>query len=98
MSNIWAGGFETSTLEELNYMDVYNFGELILEVLSNGRVSNTSEITENAKQDNLVMEVANENGINPSKVNSVVEVALLCTRGRPSMQEALKLLSGLKSV
>lgn len=87
-------------------MDVYNFGELILEVLTNGRVANASGITENTQRENLIREVADDNGIVPSDslqedVKSVIEVALLCTRSRPSdrpsMQDALKLLPGLKS-
>ncbi|KAK6151641.1 hypothetical protein DH2020_014276 [Rehmannia glutinosa] len=100
------GGFRTSISEEL-YKDVYNFGELILEVLTNGRLANASEITQHAQREDLIKEVANENDIVLSlsfqeDVRSAIEVALQCTRSRPSdrpsMQEALKLLSGLKSV
>ncbi|KAK6126934.1 hypothetical protein DH2020_039321 [Rehmannia glutinosa] len=89
------------------YKDVYNFGELILEVLTNGRLANASEITQHAQREDLIKEGANENDIVLSRsfqedVRSAIEVALQCTRSRPSdrpsMQEALKLLSGLKSV
>ncbi|KAI3446802.1 hypothetical protein Pfo_003467 [Paulownia fortunei] len=100
------GGFRTSIREELD-MDVYNFGELILEVLTNGRLANATEITQNTPREDLIREVAEENGIVSShsfqqEVKSAIEVALLCTRSRPSdrpsMQDALKLLSGLKSL
>ncbi|KAK4382653.1 LRR receptor kinase SERK2 [Sesamum angolense] len=84
------------------HMDVYNFGELILEVLTNGRLANASETARNTQREDLVREVAVENGIVHSslfqdEVKSAIEIALLCTRSRPSdrpsMQEALKLLS-----
>ncbi|KAL6543539.1 hypothetical protein OROHE_010161 [Orobanche hederae] len=100
---IRTGEFRTSIRDEL-YMDVYNFGELVLEVLTNGTHANASDVTE--KKD-FVEEVAREHGIDPSpssqdEVKSVIEVALLCTRRRlshrPSMEDVLKLLSGLKSI
>ncbi|KAL6532729.1 hypothetical protein OROGR_013689 [Orobanche gracilis] len=97
------GEFGTSIRDEL-YMDVYNFGELVLEVLTNGTHANASDVTE--KKD-FVREVAHEHGIDRSpscqdEVKSVIEVALLCTRrrlsDRPSMEDVLKMLSGLKSI
>ncbi|KAL0315303.1 UNVERIFIED_CONTAM: protein NSP-INTERACTING kinase [Sesamum radiatum] len=100
------GGYRASITGEL-HMDVYNFGELILEVLTNGRLANASETARNSQREDLVREVAVENDIVHSslfqdEVKSAIEIALLCTRSRPSdrpsMQEALKLLStGLKS-
>ncbi|KAL7093365.1 hypothetical protein ACP275_11G036600 [Erythranthe tilingii] len=94
------GGFGAPLIRDELCMDVYNFGELVLEILSNGRVASASEIMETSKLDSFVREVADNSF--KEEVNSVIEVVLLCTRSRPferpSMQEALKLLSGLKSV
>ncbi|KAL1553749.1 leucine-rich repeat receptor-like protein kinase TDR [Salvia divinorum] len=96
------GGFITSLRDELD-MDVYNFGELILEVLTNGKVGNASQ---SLQKEDLMRRVGDDNNIVPSSslhegMKSVVEVALLCTRSipshRPSMQDALKLLSGPKT-
>ncbi|KAH6772369.1 Leucine-rich repeat transmembrane protein kinase family protein [Perilla frutescens var. frutescens] len=100
------GGFRTSIRDELD-LDVYNFGELILEVLTNGRVGNTSGITQNLQREDLIRQVGDDNGIVPSSslhkdMKSAVEVALLCTRSRPAdrptMQDALKLLPRPKGV
>lgn len=91
------GGFRTSIRDELD-MDVYNFGELILEVLTNGRVGNASQ---NLQREDLIRRVGDDNGIVPSSsfhedMKSAIQVALLCTRSRPSdrptMHDALKLL------
>ncbi|KAK4431826.1 LRR receptor kinase SERK2 [Sesamum alatum] len=100
------GGYRTSITDEL-HMDVYRFGELILEFLTNGRLANASEAARNTQREDLIREVAIDNGIVLSggfqdEVKLAIEVALLCTRSRPSdrpsMQEALKLLStGLRS-
>ncbi|GFP97053.1 leucine-rich repeat receptor-like protein kinase tdr [Phtheirospermum japonicum] len=91
------GGFGTSITDEV-CTDVYNFGKLILEVVTNGRLANASEITQKEDSLLLIREVARENSIDQEDLKSVIEVALLCTRSRPSMQVALKLLSGLKSI
>ncbi|KAL8502581.1 hypothetical protein ACS0TY_021646 [Phlomoides rotata] len=95
------GGFRTSIRDEVD-MDVYNFGGLVLEVFTNGRVANVSGITHTAQREELVRRVADENGgVLHEDVKSVVEVAMLCTTSRPSerpsMQDALKLLLKVKS-
>lgn len=95
--NVWTGGYRTSIRDELD-MDVYNFGELIFEVLTNGRVGNASQ---SLQREDLIRQVGDDNGILPSSsfhggMKSAVEVALLCTRSRasdrPTMHDALKLL------
>ncbi|KAL3623959.1 hypothetical protein CASFOL_032775 [Castilleja foliolosa] len=82
--------------------DVYNFGELVLEVVTNGRVVNASEIIRKEDDYSLEKEVSRENGIDQEEVKSVIEVALLCIRSRGSdrlsMKDVLNVLSGLKSI
>lgn len=82
----------TSIRDELD-MDVYTFGELVLEVLTEGRLAMRS-----LQREDLIREIG---GISPSSslhegVKSAVEVGLLCTRSRPSdrptMKDAVKLL------
>ncbi|XP_022888732.1 leucine-rich repeat receptor-like protein kinase TDR [Olea europaea var. sylvestris] len=95
------GEFSTTKKEEL-YMDVYNFGEIILEVLTNGRLVNAASSISNTPKEILIREISNENDIDSSnsfkeEIRLVLEVALLCTTSRPSMKDALKMLSGSKS-
>lgn len=99
-----AGEIERAIKEEL-YRDIYNFGELILEILTNGRLSNASTSLQNTSKEVLLREVLDDNDVPPSssvqeEIKLVLEVASLCTRvrpsDRPSMEEALKLVSGLK--
>lgn len=76
---------------------MYDFGGLILEVLTNGRLANA----QNMPRDVLVREVAEENGIVPShlsgsELHSFLDVALLCRRSGPLIQDVVKLLSDLK--
>lgn len=82
-------------------MDVYNFGGLVLEVFTNGRVVNVSEFRHGDRREALMRRVSDENGVVSNEdVKSVVEVALMCSTSRPSerpsMQDALKLLPKLK--
>ncbi|GAY56720.1 hypothetical protein CUMW_174040, partial [Citrus unshiu] len=98
------GEFYNAMKEEM-YMDVYGFGEIILEILTNGRLTNAGSSLQNKPIDGLLGEMYNENEVGSSsslqdEIKLVLDVALLCTRStpsdRPSMEEALKLLSGLK--
>ncbi|PON67105.1 Tyrosine-protein kinase [Parasponia andersonii] len=98
------GEFSGSIEEEL-YMDIYSFGEILLEILSNRRWTNAGASIQNKPMEVLFTELLKENeiGSNSSiqaEIKLVLEVALLCTRStrteRPSMEEALKLLSVLK--
>ncbi|XP_047333162.1 leucine-rich repeat receptor-like protein kinase TDR [Impatiens glandulifera] len=87
--------------EEL-YMDIYNFGQMILEVLTNGNAKH-DEVSKPTEA--LLREIYLENGVVSSKssiafqeeIKLVLEAALLCTQNRPSMKDVLQLLvSGLK--
>lgn len=99
-----SGEFYNAMKEEM-YMDVYCFGEIILEILTNGRLTNAGSSLQNKPLDGLLGEMYNENEVGSSsslqdEIKLVLDVALLCTRStpsdRPSMEEVLKLLSGLK--
>ncbi|XWS70361.1 hypothetical protein CRYUN_Cryun03dG0041500 [Craigia yunnanensis] len=98
------GQFNAAIKEEL-YMDIYNFGEIILEILTNGRLTNAGASIQSKPRDVLLGEIYNENEAGSTnslqeEIKLVLDVALLCTRNRsadrPSMEDALKLLSGLK--
>ncbi|GER33665.1 leucine-rich receptor-like protein kinase family protein [Striga asiatica] len=93
-------GFGISLSDEL-HMDVYNFGKLILEVVTGGKLANAYDTTK-SKSEDLIAEVARANAnfisvLSQDDVKLVVEVALLCMNSRPSMQDVVKLLTGLKS-
>lgn len=85
-------------------MDVYKFGEMILEILSGGRLTNAAASIHSKPWEVLLREIYNENEVTSAsslqEIKLVFEVAKLCTRSRssdrPSMEDALKLLSGLK--
>ncbi|KAF7838919.1 leucine-rich repeat receptor-like protein kinase TDR [Senna tora] len=91
--------------EELN-MDVYNFGEMILQILSSGRMTSVAASIYSKPREVLLREIYNENDMSSAnsvqEIELVLEVALLCTRSRPSdrpsMEEALKLLQGSKKL
>ncbi|XP_059287971.1 leucine-rich repeat receptor-like protein kinase TDR [Lycium ferocissimum] len=99
-----AGEIERAIKAEL-HRDIYNFGEVILEILTNGKLSNAATSLQNTSKEVLLREILDENDVAPSisvreEIKLVLEVASLCTRARPSdrpsMEEALKLASGLK--
>ncbi|KAG4144667.1 hypothetical protein ERO13_D05G051500v2 [Gossypium hirsutum] len=100
-------GRSSEAIKDELYMDIYRFGEIILEILTNGRLTNGGEIVQSKPQDVVLREMYSENEATDDSANSlqdeikqVVDVALLCTRSRPadrpSMKDALKLFSGLK--
>ncbi|GLT25413.1 hypothetical protein SLA2020_005440 [Shorea laevis] len=99
------GQFSDLIKEEL-YMDVFSFGEMILEILTNGRLTNAGAGIQIKSRDVLLREINKDNEAVATiislqeEIKLVLEVALLCTRSRPSdrpsMEDALKLLSGLK--
>lgn len=98
--NLWTGAANSSVEEEL-YRDVYSFGEIMLEILSNGRVTNSGASLHSKSRESVLREIINENevGSNTSvqqEIKRVLEVATLCTRSRPSdrssMEDTLKLL------
>ncbi|XP_009116312.1 leucine-rich repeat receptor-like protein kinase TDR [Brassica rapa] len=78
--------------------DVYSFGELVLEILSNGKLRDAGRLVHNKPKDVLLREVYAENeNVVEQEVKRVVEVALLCISSnhsdRPSMEDALRFLS-----
>lgn len=93
-----------AAMKEELYVDIFNFGKIIFQVLSNGSLTNTEESTQNKPVEILLKELYNENEVHSAaseqQLKLLVEVALLCTRtrpsDRPSMEDVLKLLSGLK--
>ncbi|KAG5006623.1 hypothetical protein JHK82_024564 [Glycine max] len=95
--------WETVTKEEL-CMDIYKFGEMILEIVTGGRLTNAGASIHSKPWEVLLREIYNENeGTSASSLHEiklVLEVAMLCTQSRssdrPSMEDVLKLLSGLK--
>ncbi|KDP38629.1 hypothetical protein JCGZ_03982 [Jatropha curcas] len=95
-----------SIIKEELYADIYSFGQIVMEILTNGRHANARGSIQSKPKEVLLREIYNENEIGSSEsireeVKMVLEVALLCTRSRPtdqpSMEDAVKLLSGLKS-
>ncbi|KAJ6406904.1 hypothetical protein OIU84_010422 [Salix udensis] len=87
-------------------MDTYKFGEIILEILTNGRLGNSGGSKQSKPKEVLLREIYSENQTGSAdamqeEIKLVFEVALLCMRSRPSdrpsMEDALKLLSGVKS-
>ncbi|XP_031382445.1 leucine-rich repeat receptor-like protein kinase TDR [Punica granatum] len=96
------GEFSGAIKEQLE-MDVYNFGEIIIEVLTNGRLASAGDSIHNKPKEVLLREICSENaGSIQEEVQLVLEVALLCTErpasDRPTARDALKLLSEHKSL
>lgn len=88
-------------------MDIYNFGEIIVDVLTNERFTSARESIRIKPKDALLQEICSENGYGPDdpiqeEVKLVLEVALLCTQvrasDRPTAREAMKLLSERNSM
>ncbi|TKY73075.1 Leucine-rich repeat receptor protein kinase TDR [Spatholobus suberectus] len=99
----WETEYDEATKEEL-CMDIYKFGEMILEILTGGRLTNAGATIHNKPPEVLSREIYNENEASSAssmqEIKVVLEVAMLCTRSRssdrPSIEDVLKLLSGLK--
>lgn len=97
--------YDAATKEELR-MDIYNFGEMILEILSGGRLRNAGGSIHSKPWEDLLREIYNENEAKSAssleEIKLVLEVAMFCTRSRssdqPSMEDVLKHLSGLKHI
>ncbi|XP_010442616.1 PREDICTED: leucine-rich repeat receptor-like protein kinase TDR isoform X1 [Camelina sativa] len=93
---------QMNVIREEQQKDIYNFGQLILEILTNGKLMNAGGMIQNKPKDVLLREVYTENEVSSSdfkqgEVKRVVEVALLCIRSnqsdRPCMENVLKFLS-----
>lgn len=98
------GEYNTINKEELD-ADIYSFGEIVLQILTNSKLTGLGAMN-NKTNEVILREIYKENDVTSShalreEIKLVFEVALLCTRSRPSdrpsMEEVLKLLSGLKS-
>ncbi|KAF8393079.1 hypothetical protein HHK36_021320 [Tetracentron sinense] len=98
------GELYISIKEEL-CRDIYSFGEVLLEILTNGRLTNAGASIQSKPKEVILNEIYDENGVGVAdalreEMKLVLEVAQLCTRSRssdrPSMEEAVKLLSGLR--
>lgn len=99
-------GATNSAVEEELCRDVYSFGEMVLEILTNGRLTNSGASLQSKAREVVLREIYNENEIGSNisfqeEMKRVLEVATLCTRSRPSdrpsMEDTLKLLSGSTS-
>uniref|UniRef100_A0A6N2MSU6 Protein kinase domain-containing protein n=1 Tax=Salix viminalis TaxID=40686 RepID=A0A6N2MSU6_SALVM len=96
----------SSVMKEELCMDTYKFGEIVLEILTNGRLGNSGGSKQSKPKEVLLREIYSENQTGSAdamqeEIKLVFEVVLLCMRSnpsdRPSMEDALKLLSGVKS-
>ncbi|RHN72808.1 putative protein kinase RLK-Pelle-LRR-XI-1 family [Medicago truncatula] len=104
------GSSPTTTKQETEYnesmeeelgSDVYNFGKMILEILTGRRLTSAAANIHSKSHETLLREVYNDNEVTSAssmeEIKLVLEVAMLCTRSRssdrPSMEDALKLLS-----
>ncbi|KAE8693621.1 dicer-like protein 4-like isoform X1 [Hibiscus syriacus] len=99
-------GESNDAIKEELYKDIYNFGEIILEIVSNGKLINGGASIHSKPKDDVLREIYRENEAESAnslqeEIKGVVDVALICTRSsavdRPSIEDALKLLSGLKA-
>ena len=103
-----AGEYKGVTEHELND-DILNFGEVVLEILTNGKRRNGCMSVQKTPKDVLLKEIFNDNEVadaSPSsksiqeEIKQVLEVVIRCTANkqsdRPSMEDVLKILSGLK--
>lgn len=86
-------------------MDIYSFGEVLLEILTNGRLRNAGASSQSKPREVLLSEIYRENEVISSnsiqeEIKLVLEVSLLCTKNqpsnRPSIKDALKLLTGFR--
>ncbi|CAL1358897.1 unnamed protein product [Linum trigynum] len=94
-------GKVNGAVKEDLYGDIYSFGEIVLEILSNGGHAKAGWGTQNKPTEVLLRAMYSENesctlDSTKREIKQVLEVALLCTRSRPSdrptMEEALKIL------
>ncbi|KAK2451553.1 leucine-rich repeat receptor protein kinase TDR [Trifolium repens] len=107
------GASPTKTMQETEYNevmkeelsnDVYNFGKMILEILTGGKLTSAATNIHSNSQEALLREVYNGNEVTSvdsmQEIKLVIEVAMLCTKSRssdrPFMEDVLELLSGLK--
>lgn len=86
--------------------DIFHFGEVVLEILTNGKRKNGGISVHKTPKDVLLKEIYDDNEVSASSSSSksiqeeiklVFEVVLRCTSSkqsdRPSMEDVLKILS-----
>lgn len=108
ISAMETGEYNSIMEHELND-DIFAFGEVVLEILTNGKRKNGGVSIHRTPKEVLLNEIYNENEVAASSSSSksvkeeiklVFEVVLGCTTSkpsdRPSMEDVLKILSGLK--
>ncbi|XP_071729594.1 uncharacterized protein [Rutidosis leptorrhynchoides] len=89
--------------------DIFDFGEIVLEILTNGKRKNGGISVHKTPKDVLLKEIYSENEVDVSSSSSnsvqeeiklVLELVIRCTASklsdRPSMEDVLKILLGLK--
>nr|XP_043629148.1 leucine-rich repeat receptor-like protein kinase TDR [Erigeron canadensis] len=88
--------------------DIFDFGEVVLEILTNCKRKNGGVMIHRTPREVLLKEIYQANEVDSSsssksiqeEIKLVFEVVLRCTTSkqtdRPSMEEVLKILSGLK--
>ncbi|CAJ2637069.1 unnamed protein product [Trifolium pratense] len=104
------GASPTKTMQETEYNevmteelsnDVYNFGKMILEILTGGKLTNAAANIHSNSQEVLLREVYNGNEATSvgsmQEIKLVIEVAMLCTKSRssdrPFMEDVYNLLT-----
>ncbi|KAK1418427.1 hypothetical protein QVD17_27571 [Tagetes erecta] len=87
--------------------DIFHFGEVVLEILTNGKRKNGGISIHKTSKDVLLKEIYDDNEVSASlsskstqeEIKLVLEVVLRCTSSkqsdRPSMEDVLKILSRL---
>ncbi|KAG5243776.1 leucine-rich repeat receptor protein kinase TDR [Salix suchowensis] len=83
----------SNVMKEELCMDTYKFGEIVLEILTNGRLENSGGSIQSkpkCPKEVLLREIYSENQTGSAD-------AISRPSDRPSMEDALKLLSGVKS-
>ena len=72
-----------------------HFGEIILEILTYGRLKNVGPSIQSKLNDVLLREIYNDNEVCSTnslqeEIKPVVDVALLCTRSRPANRRCIE--------
>ncbi|KAH9622944.1 hypothetical protein KSS87_016691 [Heliosperma pusillum] len=95
-------GGQYNTIKEELSTDIFNYGEIILEMLTNGRVNNVRKNAQRKTKDDVLEEVCKVVGVGKQdslrkEIDLLLQVALLCINSsasdRPSIEVILKLLS-----
>lgn len=102
IESVLGTGEPETDIEEI-YRDIFSFGEILLEILTNGRLLHLGGSIDSKPKENILREIYDENEGDVTEelreeIKLAVEVAMLCTRSmssdRPSMEDVMRLLSG----